>query len=124
MTTISPWLSVGDTAVAIAFYQAAFGAVPTERLEEGGTVLVANLAVGGADFWVQHEPGVTPEAAGRGPVRMILAVDDPDAVYARAVAAGATEVAPLHDGHGWRVGRVADPCGHHWEIGRRLEPAR
>jgi PhnB protein len=39
---------------------------------------------------------------------------------ARAVAAGATEVAPISEDYGWRIGRIADPFGHHWEIGKRL----
>jgi PhnB protein len=56
-----------------------------------------------------------------GEVGMIPSVEDPDAVLARARAAGGTEVAAVHDGHGWRVGRIADPSGHHWEIGRRLK---
>jgi PhnB protein len=51
---------------------------------------------------------------------MILSVDDPDTVYANALAAGATEIYPLYEEHGWRLGRIADPYGHHWEIGRRL----
>jgi PhnB protein len=51
---------------------------------------------------------------------MILSVDDPDSVFASAVAAGATEVAPVSEDYGWRIGRIADPSGHHWEIGRRL----
>jgi PhnB protein len=53
-------------------------------------------------------------------VRLILTVADPDAAFARAIAAGASEVWPVSEGHGWRVGRVADPYGHHWEIGREL----
>jgi PhnB protein len=39
-------------------------------------------------------------------------VDDPDAVQARAVAAGATATSPVADEHGWRVGRILDPHGH------------
>ena len=35
-----------------------------------------------------------------------------------AVEAGATEVAPVDEEHGWRMGRIADPFGHHWEVGR------
>jgi PhnB protein len=49
---------------------------------------------------------------------MILTVPDPDSLFARAIEAGATEVFPVSEGHGWRVGRVEDPFGHHWEIGR------
>jgi PhnB protein len=51
---------------------------------------------------------------------MVLTVADPDAVFKRAVSAGATVVVPVSEMHGWRVGRVADPFGHHWEIGRQL----
>lgn len=42
------------------------------------------------------------------------------AVFERALAAGATEVHPVGDEHGWRLGRIEDPFGHHWEIGRPL----
>ncbi|MGH2899327.1 MAG: VOC family protein [Solirubrobacteraceae bacterium] len=51
---------------------------------------------------------------------MALIVDDPAAVMAQAVAAGATEVHPAAEAHGWLLGRIADPFGHHWEIGRPL----
>ena len=54
---------------------------------------------------------------------MILTVADPDVVFARALAAGAIEVYPVGEGHGWRVGCVADPFGHHWEIGCELSAA-
>jgi PhnB protein len=119
---IAPWLSVAEGDVAVGFYRAAFGAAELERLEEAGRVVVARLAIGGADFWVQEDPEGDPHALeDRSPVRMILTVDDPDGVFARAVAAGARQVAPVHEDHGWRVGRFVDPSGHHWEVGRRLE---
>lgn len=51
---------------------------------------------------------------------MILTVPDPDAVFLRAIKAGALEVVPVSEEHGWRVGRVVDPFGHHWEIGRQV----
>ena len=47
-------------------------------------------------------------------------VDDPEAVAARAVAAGATEVFPVERSHGWLMGRIADPFGHQWQIGKPL----
>jgi len=120
--SIAPWLSVADATRAVVYYQAAFGAVELERLEdEPGRVVVAQLAIDGAAFWVQQDDASSPAAlGGRSPVRMILTVDDPDAVFARAIAAGATELAAVHDEHGWRVGRVVDPSGHDWEIGKRL----
>ena len=121
MTGIAPWLSVKDAAEALAFYGAAFGAIELERLEgEAGEVVVAQLSIDGADFWIQTDPASSPEALGGRSVRMILTVDDPDSVFARALAAGATEVTPVYEGYGWRIGRVADPFGHHWEMGRRL----
>ena len=51
---------------------------------------------------------------------MLLIADDPDAALARAVAAGATQIAAVSNAHGWRLGRVEDPFGHHWEIGKPL----
>jgi PhnB protein len=119
---IAPWLSVGDAGRAVEFYRTAFGAVELERLEDDAGVLqVARLGIGGADLWVQQDAGNDPAAlGGRSPVRIILTVDDPDAVFARAVSAGATEVFPVGEGNGWRVGRVADPSGHHWEVGKPL----
>ena len=121
MTSISPWLSVTDATEAVNFYRAAFGAVASDLLEDdAGAVIVARLAIDDADFWVQSDPDSSPGAVNGMSVRMILTVADPDAVFARAVAAGATEISPVSEDYGWRVGRVADPSGHHWEIGRRL----
>ena len=119
---IAPWLSVADATRAVEYYKAAFGAVELERLEdEEGSMVVAQLSIGGADFWVQQDEETDPHALGdRSPVRMILTVEDPDAVFAQAVSAGAREVAPIAEGHGWRIGRVADPSGHHWEVGKPL----
>jgi len=119
---IAPWLSVADATRAVEYYRAAFGAIELERLEdEAGSVVVAQLSIGGADFWVQQDGESDPHALGdRSPVRMILTVEDPDSVFAQAIGAGATEVAPLTEGHGWLIGRVADPSGHHWEVGKPL----
>lgn len=121
MTSIAPWITVADAAKAVAFYRAAFAATELERTEDGGgTVIVAHLAIDGADFWLQHEPRLDAAQLGGEPIRMILSVDDPDSVYERALDAGATPITPVYEGHGWRIGRIADPSGHHWEIGRPL----
>jgi PhnB protein len=123
MANIAPWLSVRNAAEALTFYTAAFEAVELERLEDdAGKVVVAQLSIDGADFWIQTDPDSSPGAQGGLAVRMILTVDDPDPVFAHAVAAGAAEVAPISEAYGWRIGRVADPFGHHWEVGRRLVP--
>jgi len=51
---------------------------------------------------------------------MLLIVDDPEAVLARAVAAGASQVSAVGEEHGWQLGRIDDPFGHRWEIGHPL----
>ena len=120
-TAVTATLSVRDWPRAMAFYTAAFGAVELYRVEGGG---VGQLAVNGAEFWVAEESpehlNLSPETLGGCSVRMLLLVEDPHATQAQAVKAGATEVLPVSEAHGWRLGRVQDPFGHHWEIGRTV----
>jgi PhnB protein len=120
-TAITATLAVRNWAQAVDFYKAAFGAAELYRVPGGG---VAQLAVDGADFWVAEESpehlNPSPQTLGGCSVRMLLIVEDPAAVCKRAVAAGATQVNPVSDEHGWRIGRIVDPFGHHWEIARQL----
>jgi PhnB protein len=120
-SSIVPWLNVRSSTQAIEFYKAAFGAVEVFRLGDGDSV-IARLSVAGAEFWVGDESpqhfNFSPQSLGGSTVRIIFSVADPDAVVARAVEAGASEVYPVARRHGWRLGRIADPYGHHWEIGR------
>jgi PhnB protein len=120
-TAVTATLSVREWARAVEFYKAAFGATELYRVDGGG---VAQLAVDGAEFWVAEESpahqNFSPQTLGGCSVRMLLIVADPAAVCARAVKAGAKQVAPVADGHGWRIGRIVDPFGHHWEIARQL----
>lgn len=122
--TVAPWLSVRDSARAVEFYKSAFGATEAYGMEDPGGGVVAKLSLQGAEFWLSDESpehgNFSPASLGGGTIRMILTVADPDAVFARAVAAGATEVFPVGEEYGWRLGRVLDPFGHHWEIGRPL----
>ncbi len=124
VTGIAPWLSVADATRAVTFCKAAFGAEERERLDDGaGNVIVDNPRIGDASFWVQADPDASPEAlASESPVRMIVTVDDPDSLFAQAVAAGATVIASVHEEQGWRVGRIANPSGHHWELAKPLTP--
>ena len=128
-TTFAPMLSVRGGAKAVDFYKAAFGVTELLRLDGEGGSVVAHLSLGSqagaAEFWVADESpeyaNFSPESLGGATARMILTVDDPDAVFDRAVASGATVVSPMQDhDYGWRVGRVVDPFGHHWEIGKPL----
>jgi PhnB protein len=126
-SSIAPWLSVRNGARAVEFYKAAFGATEKFRLDGPDGGVVARLSVDGAEFWLGDESpehsNFSPESRGGGSVRMVLTVADPDAVFLRARAAGAKEVHPVGEQHGWRVGRVVDPFGHHWEIARPLSEA-
>ena len=120
-TSIAPWLSVPDGTAALEFYTTAFGPVELERLEdEAGQVVVAQLTLGEARFWLQMDVESTPTALGGISVRMVVTVNDPDQAFDRAVAKGATTIASMHDAHGWRTGRVSDPFGHHWEFAKPL----
>jgi PhnB protein len=123
-SSIAPWLSVRNSARAAEFYKSAFAATEVYRLEDSGGGVVAKLSVDGAEFWLSDESpehsNFSPESLGGGSVRIILTVADPDTVFARALQAGASQVYPVSEGHGWRLGRVVDPFGHHWEIGRPL----
>jgi PhnB protein len=98
--------------------------VESHRLEDPTGAVVAKLTVNGAVFWVSgdspEEVNTSPEAVGGDTVRLILIVPDPDAAFAQAVRAGASEIFPVGEEHGWRLGRVQDPFGLHWEIGREL----
>jgi PhnB protein len=94
--SIAPWLSVRNSARAVAFYKSAFGATEAYRLDGPEGSVVARLSVAGAEFWLSDESpehgNLSPESLGGGSVRMILTVTDPDAVFVRALAAGAAKV--------------------------------
>lgn len=121
---LAPMLSVRNGKEAVAYYAAAFGASALVHAEDEEGRIVAELRAGDAHFWVADESpenaNFAPQSIGGSAARMILSVDDPDAVFAQALAAGAETVWPVVDAYGWRVGRLVDPFGHHWEIGRPL----
>jgi PhnB protein len=118
-------LSVRNGKRAIEFYKAAFGASESFRIEDPSGAVVARLSIAGAEFWLADESpehsNFSPASLGGGTVRMVLTVENPDAVFNRAVAAGGKMVWPVHEDYGWRIGRIVDPFGHHWEIGKPLE---
>jgi PhnB protein len=123
--SIAPWLTVSDGVNAIEFYRAAFGAEEVYHLDDPGGGVVSRLEIDGGEFWLSGDPpqaNSAPDGSSAAPkVRMIWTIADPDTAFARALAAGASEVFPVSEGYGWRVGRLVDPFGHHWEIGHQLE---
>src|SRR5208283_761703 len=119
-------LSVRRGGAAIEASTTALGAVEVFRTASPDGAVLAQLTKLGCDFWVADEApehqNFSPESLGGSTVRMVLVVDDPDSVFNRAVAAGASGLWPVVDQrYGWRIGRVVDPFGHHWEIGKPIK---
>jgi PhnB protein len=122
-TSVAPWLTVKNSESAINFYKAAFGAKEIYMLETPDGP-IAKLSVDGAEFWVSggdsENEAMSPGSLGAGTIRMILTVANPQPLFAQALKAGASEVFPIGDDHGWRLGRLVDPFGLHWEIGHPI----
>jgi PhnB protein len=126
MTELHPFLAVRDVDAAVEFYARAFGAAQVgERVQAPNGAVVSEVEIDGCRVGLATEaPDLqtpSPETVGATTVRLSLVVDDPDAVAARAVDAGARLMFPVQDQpYGWRQGRVVDPFGHHWLVGRPL----
>jgi PhnB protein len=121
--TATPYLCVTDTAAAIAFYVRAFGAVEVGRLtQRDGRIGHAEIRIGGAPIFVSDEfPEIgvrSPASLGGSPVMIVLDVPDVDALFNRAVAAGATVDRPVADQFdgAQRNGKLNDPFRHRWMI--------
>jgi len=123
-TSIQPWLSVSNCLEAGTFYKKAFGAIETYRMETPDGGLVLKLSVNGAEFWVSgnttNEDEPNANNLKQELVKLILTVENPDATFEQAIKAGATEVFPVGEDFGWRLGRLSDPFGLDWEIGKPL----
>jgi PhnB protein len=124
-TTLTTLLNVRRGAEAIDFYTRAFSATTLSRMDAPDGTVVARLYIGKSDFWLADESqphqNFSPQSLGGTTMRMVLIVDDPDAAFDKAIAAGASSICPVRDeSYGWRIGRIVDPFGHHWEIGKPL----
>ena len=120
-TSIAPWLTVKSSAKAIQFYTSAFGAVEVYRIESPDGAAVVRLSVNGAEFWISDGNDDDQNPLGGNSVRMILTVPNPDEIFEQALKSGASEIFPVGEEHGWKLGRLVDPFGLHWEIGHPLE---
>jgi PhnB protein len=125
--TVTPYLIVDGAAKAIAFYRQAFGAEELVRMDApGGRVGHAELQIGDSRIMLADEfpqmGAKGPKSVGGTPVHLLLYVNDCDAVFHRAVGAGATAKKPLADQfYGDRSGTVEDPFGHSWTIATHKE---
>ena len=124
LRTLTPYLSVGDAAGAIAWYKKAFGAKETERQGgPGGRIMHAHLRIGDSDLFLSD---IFPGADLHDPSRvgastsMHLWSRDIEKFWQNATKNGAKVSMPLDDQFwGDRYGKLVDPFGHSWSLGWR-----
>lgn len=124
---VTPYLCVDGANAAIEFYETVLGA--TERVRMGapqGKVGHAELQIGDSLLMLADEfPEMgtrSPKALGGTPVTINLYVEDVDAVFGRAVQAGAKVLRPIENQfYGDRAGQFEDPFGHRWSIATHVE---
>jgi PhnB protein len=124
---VTPYLTVKGAAQAIEFYKQAFGAEEVLRLPmPDGRLAHAEIRMGGSIVMLHDEApdwkAFSPQTVGDTSVSIMLYVNDVDAVFKRAVAAGATSVMEVADQiYGDRAGGLKDPFGHKWHIATHIE---
>jgi PhnB protein len=125
--TVTPYLYIKDAARAIDYYRTAFGAIELYRLADpGGRIGHAEILIGTSRIMLADE---FPEMNVRGPqslggtsVSFLIYVEDVDASFDRAIAAGATVLRAVKDQfYGDRSGTLSDPFGHSWTIATHVE---
>ena len=125
--SVTPYLMVRDAARAMAFYRDAFGATEVMRFAgPDGRIAHAEVKIGDSHVMLADElPDqgfVGPQTLGGAGVSLMLYVNDVDATFAKALAAGAKVRRPVADQfYGDRMGTLVDPYGHVWSIGTHRE---
>jgi PhnB protein len=125
---VTPHLVLNDAAAAIEFYKNAFGAAEVMRMPgpDGKSVAHAELTIGDSFLFLADQwPGTSlgpPSQFGGTTVSIHLYVQDCDALFNRAVAAGAQVVMPpMNMFWGDRFAKLTDPFGHSWSIATHVE---
>ena len=125
--TVAPYLAIKNAAKALEFYQTAFGATEIYKLMmPDGRLGHAEIRLGDSIIMLSDEfpeyGGKAPETLGGSPVSIHLYVEDVDAFFNRALAAGARERKPVMDQfYGDRSGQLEDPFGHLWWVATHKE---
>lgn len=125
--SVQPYLIVHDAASAIDFYKAAFGA--TERLrmtQKDGSIGHAELQLGDSCIMLADEnaqmDAFCPTHYGGSPITLLIYTENCDAMYQRAIAAGAKNVRqPTDQFYGDRMAGIQDPSGHTWFIATHIQ---
>ena len=125
--TVTPYITVRDAVKAVEFYKKAFGAELTLKLTmPDGSYAHAEIRIGDSRIMMAEENpqwgNTSPQKVGGSPVSFMIYVPDADAAFARALAAGCTQVRPVEDQfYGDRTGTLKDPFGFQWSIGTHIE---
>ena len=124
--SLTPYLVIDGAAAAMEYYKKAFGATELFRMEHEGKIGHAEMKIGDSPLMLADlcaEQGhKDPKTLGGSPVGLMIYVDDVDAIYPQAIAAGGTEVRPLQDQfYGDRSGTLTDPFGHVWTVATHKE---
>ncbi|HYY74049.1 MAG TPA: VOC family protein [Solirubrobacterales bacterium] len=124
---VTPYLIVDGASAAIDFYRDVLGA--TERMRMAAPddkVGHAELEIGDSLIMLADEApdmgALGPKSVGGTPVTVHVYVEDADAVFERAVDAGAKALRQIEDRfYGDRSGEFEDPFGHHWSVATHVE---
>ena len=125
--TITPYITVRDGAAALDFYQRAFGATIFMRMETpGGKIMHAEFRIDGSPVMLSSEfpemGAISPETLRGCASSLMIYVENVDARFEQAIAAGGVVERPLKDQfYGDRSGTLKDPFGHRWTIATHVE---
>ena len=125
--SVTPYLIIRGAAAAIEFYKNAFGATELFRFPTpDGKIGHAEIKIGDSPIMLADEfadMGYNgPQTLGGSPVSLMIYVADVDAVFNRALEAGATVKEALQDKfYGDRIGTLTDPFGHRWHLATHKE---
>jgi PhnB protein len=127
MQTVTPHIVVRDASRAAEWYEQALGAELGNRIPvPGGRYLQIELIFGDSHVMIADEfpemGAISPQTLGGTYGALTIATDDVDALWQRAVDAGAEVFHPLQDAFwGERHGQIVDPFGHRWGLAQRIE---
>lgn len=125
--SVTPYLVMKGAGNAIEFYKKAFNAVEHMRFPTpDNKVAHAELSMGNSRIMLADEcaemKAFSPETLGGCPISLMLYVENVDAVFAQAVAAGGKVARPLENMfYGDRSGSIEDPFGYKWHISTHIE---
>jgi PhnB protein len=124
-TTVTPSITLNDAAKAIEFYKKALGATERMRMTgPDGKIMHAEIQIGNALIMLNDEcfGQRSPKSLGSSPASFYLYVEDSDAAFKKALAAGAKELMPLTDMFwGDRTGHFEDPFGYTWNVATHVK---